>query len=179
MPVNRRFIAPIIASLSLCGGAAWAHEVTSKGVTVAHPWARATPEGANVGAAYMEVKTEAGVTDRLLSASTPVAGRVEIHTHIMDGDVMKMRKVDAVALVAGKSHVLKPMGDHVMLFDLKQPLKEGDLLKMTLVFEKAGPIEVEASVEPIGAKGPHGMDAQPTADGEKSGKEDHTGHGQH
>ena len=57
--------------------------------------------------------------------------------------------------------VLKPGGYHIMLMDLKQPLKEGDLLKLTLVFEKAGEIEVEATVEPIGAKGPHGFDSQP------------------
>jgi periplasmic copper chaperone A len=71
------------------------------------------------------------------------------------------------------------MGDHVMLFDLKQPLKEGDLLKMTLIFEKAGPIEVEASIEPIGAKGPHGTDSQPTSGDEKAGKGEHSGHDHH
>jgi periplasmic copper chaperone A len=92
------------ALLTLASAAALAHEVTSKGVTVAHPWARATPEGSTVGAAYMEVKTADGTTDKLLSATSPVAGRVEIHTHAMEGDVMKMRKVDAVELTAGKSH---------------------------------------------------------------------------
>lgn len=74
---------------------------------------------------------------------------------------MKMRRVDAIDLTAGSAHVLKPSGDHVMLMDLKEPLKEGDLLKITLIFEKAGEIEVDATVEPIGAKGPHGMDHQP------------------
>lgn len=138
-----------------------AHEATKAGVTVAHPWARATPGGATNGAAYLEIKAAAGVTDRLISASSPVAGRVELHTHIMDGNVMRMRRVENIALKPGSSVVLQPHGDHVMLMGLNAPLKEGDLLKLTLTFEKAGPIEVEATVESIGAKGPHGMDHQP------------------
>ena len=64
-----------------------------------------------------------------------------------------------ISLKPGASTVLKPGGYHLMLTDLKAPLKEGDLLKITLVFEKAGEIEVEATVEPIGATGPHGFDS--------------------
>ena len=138
-----------------------AHEYTTKGVTVAHPWARATPGGAKVGGAYLEMKAAAGVSDRLVGVRSPVAGNAELHNHIMERGVAKMRRVDAIALRAGKSVVLEPSGYHVMLMDLKQPLKEGDLVKMVLVFEKAGEIEVEATVEPIGAKGPHGFDHQP------------------
>lgn len=163
-----------------------AHEATKDGVTVAHPWARATPAGANVGAAYMEIKTAPGVADQLLSAASPAAGRVEIHTHIKDGDVMKMRRIDSVDLKAGASHVLAPGGDHIMLFDLKGPLNEGDLIKLTLTFAKAGPIEVEGTIEPVGAKGPHGMDHQPASgaadsstDGKSGGDESNHGHGEH
>ena len=149
-----------------------AHEATAAGVTVAHPWARATPGGVTNSAAYLEIKTEDGTIDRLISASSPVAGRVEIHTHIMDGDVMRMRRVEAVDLKGGQSLVLKPQGDHVMLLDLKSPLKEGELVKLTLTFEKAGPIEIEATVEPVGAMGPHGMDHQPGHEQEM----DHSAH---
>ena len=138
-----------------------AHEVTTEGVTVAHPWARATPGGVTNGVAYLEIREAEGTDDRLLSVSSPVAGRAELHTHIMDGDVMRMRRIDGVTLKPGGSVVLTPHGDHVMLMDLKQPLKEGDLVKLTLTFEKAGPVEVEATVEPIGATGPHGFDHQP------------------
>ena len=157
-------------------GQAVAHEVTSHGVTVAHPWARATPGGATVGVAFMEIKTDDKTSDRLVSASSPIAGRVEVHTHLMEDGVMKMRRVEALDLKPGESRVLKPSGEHVMLFDLKQPLKEGDLVKLTLVFEKAGAIEVEGSVEPVGATGPHGMDHQPGLEDEKSGSEDHSQH---
>ena len=162
---------------------AMAHEVTSKGVTVAHPWARATPGGATVGAAFMEIKTAAGVTDKLISAASPVAGRVEIHTHLMDGNVMKMRRVEALELKTGGSRILKPMGDHVMFFDLKQPLKEGDTVKIQLTFEKAGVIEVEGNIEPAGAMGPHGFDGQPGTTGEtgkaKSDQKSGHEHGHH
>lgn len=152
---------------------AGAHEFSAKGVSVAHPWARATPKGAKVGAAYLEIKTDAKTADRLIGAKSAVAGKVEIHTHIHEGDVMKMRRIDGIDVKAGASHVLKPSGDHVMLMDLKQPLKEGDLLKITLIFEKAGEIDIDATVEPIGAKGPHGMDHQPGHDGMDHSKMDH------
>ena len=140
---------------------ATAHESSNAGVTVAHPWVRATPGGSTVGAAYLEITTADGVADQLISASTPVAGRAEVHTHIMDGEVMRMRRVDGLELKPGTSVVFGPHGHHLMLLDLKQPLKEGDLVKLTLTFAKAGPIEIEATVEPIGAMGPHGMDHQP------------------
>ena len=74
-----------------------------------------------------------------------------------------MRHIDALAIKGGESVVLKPGGYHMMLMDLKRPLKEGDTLKFTLSFEKAGDIEVEATVEPAGARGPHGFDGQPVS----------------
>ena len=80
-----------------------------------------------------------------------------------------MRRIDGLPIKGGEFVVLKPGGYHIMLIDLKQPLKEGDLLKFTLTFEKAGDIEVEATVEPIGAKGPHGFDSQPVAHGQERG----------
>jgi copper(I)-binding protein len=151
----------LAALLCIAIGSAIAHEFSAKGVTVAHPWARATPGGAAVGGAYLEMKAARGQGDRLVSASSPVAGAVELHNHVMEGGIARMRRVDAIPVPGGKSVILKPGGYHLMLTDLKAPLKEGDLVKITLVFEKAGPIELEATVEPIGATGPHGFDAQP------------------
>jgi periplasmic copper chaperone A len=167
-----RAVAGLLAVVTVASGVA-AHEVANKGVMVAHPWLRATPGGSTIGAAFMEIRTEKGVTDRLISASSPVAGRVEVHTHTMEGDVMKMRKVDALDLKPGESHILKPMGEHMMLFDLKQPLKEGDLVKLQLTFEKAGMLAIEGTVEPVGANGPHGMDHQPSAS-DDMGEMDHS-----
>jgi copper(I)-binding protein len=166
-------IVCIAGLVGLLAGAASAHEFTASGVTVAHPWARATPGGVTVGGAFLEIRAAPGRGDRLVAARSPVAGSVEIHSHVMERGIAKMRRVDAVAVPGGKSVVLKPGGYHVMLMDLKQPLKEGDLLTLTLVFEKAGPIEVEATVEPIGATGPHGFAGQPPAQASKSGAHKH------
>jgi copper(I)-binding protein len=149
------------ALLLVAIGVATAHEYGNQGVTVAQPWARATPGGAKVGGAYLEIKTAAGRRDRLVGARSPAAGAVEIHSHVNEGGIARMRRVDAIALKPGASFVLQPGGHHLMLTDLKAPLKEGDLVKLTLVFEKAGEIEVEATVAPIGATGPRGLDRQP------------------
>lgn len=147
--------------LLLLVGSAIAHEYSSHGVTVVHPWARATPGGAKVGSAFFEMKAARGHNDRLIGARSPVAGSAELHNHIMEGGIARMRSVDGIAVRAGRSVVLKPGGYHVMLMGLMGPLKEGDLLKLTLVFENAGEIEVDATLEPVGATGPHGFDRQP------------------
>jgi copper(I)-binding protein len=163
----------VVALLLIAIGAATAHEFSSKGITVAHPWARATPGGVTVGGAYFEIKATAGKGDRLVGARSAIAGSVEIHTHSIEQGVAKMRRIDGLAVKGGESVVLKPGGYHMMLMDLKKPLKEGDLLKLTLTFEKAGDIEVEATVEPIGAKGPHGFDSQPVSADKNAGSHKH------
>ncbi|HEU4379889.1 MAG TPA: copper chaperone PCu(A)C [Hyphomicrobiaceae bacterium] len=151
------------AMLLIVVGAARAHEFSSKGVTVVHPWARATPGGVTVGGAYFEVRAAPGQGDRLIGGRSAIAGSLEVHSHSIENGIAKMRKIDGLPIKGGQSVVLKPGGYHVMLLDLKQPLKEGDLFKFTLTFEKAGDLEVEASVEPIGAKAPHGFDSHPTS----------------
>lgn len=150
---------------------AFAHGGESKGTEVSHPWVRATPGGSKITAAFMEIKSEAG--DKLVAVKSPAAGRAEVHTHVMDGDVMKMRRVDVLDIAKGGARVLKPGGDHIMLMDVKEPLKDGDLVKVTLTFEKAGDIEVEATVEAPGATGPHGLDKQPAAEDKSQGEHQH------
>lgn len=158
-----RGFAIAFTALVLTAGSALAHEYKAGTVTVSHPWARATPPNAKVGAAYFTAEASRLAGDRLMSAKSDVAGRAEIHNHINEGGVMKMRPVESVIVSAGNKVTFKPSGYHVMLMDLKQPLKEGDILPLTLVFEKAGEIKVEATIEAIGATGPHGMDADPKA----------------
>ena len=159
-------IAVFVGLLFLVGSAS-AHEYSRKGVTVVHPWARATPGGAKVGGAYFEMKADRGHSDRLIGARCAGAGVAELHRDTLENGIAKMRRVNVIALPGGSSVVLKPGGYHVMLMDLVAPLREGDVIKLKLVFEKAGEIEVEATIEPIGATGPHGFDRQPT------GPEDH------
>jgi periplasmic copper chaperone A len=148
----------LLALIALSPAAVNAHEYEGKAVTVAHPWARATPGGSTIGAAYVQLS---GVTaakgDKLVGASSPVAGRIEIHTHLMEDGAMKMRKVDSVGVASGETRKLAPGGDHLMMFELKAPLKEGDVFPLTLKFETSGDITVDAVIEPVGAMGPHGM----------------------
>ncbi len=139
------------------------------GITVTAPWARATPGGAQVAGAFLQIQAAAGVEDKLIGARTPAAGTVEIHDHIDDGGVMKMRRVDGIAIKGAQSVVLKPGGLHVMLFDLKAPLKEGDKVAFTLVFEKAGELQIDVPVAKIGASGPDGAPASGSHQGHGTG----------
>lgn len=163
----------VAATVALLATPVLAHDYTAGTVTVSHPWARATPKGAKVGAAYFHVAASKAGGDRLIAAKADVSDRVELHTHVHEGNVMKMRQVEAVAVPAGGDVTFEPSGYHLMLMDLKAPLKEGDLLAITLVFEKAGEIKLEATVEPIGAKGPHGFDSNPAAQGKPKHSKGH------
>lgn len=147
------------------------------GIVIANPWARATPGGATVGAAYLEIKAAEGAADRLTGAESPAAGRVEIHTHVSEDGVMKMRKVETLDITAGATRALAPMGDHLMLMDLKGPLKEGDRVVLTLVFEKAGRVYVDAPVLSIGAMGPNGKAGSAAGSGSGSGSGSGAGSG--
>jgi len=122
-------------------------------VSVEKPWSRATPPGAKVGAGFMQLRN-AGAADRVVGASTPVAGRVEMHVTLREGDVMKMREVKSFEVPAGGSFELKPGGAHLMLMDLKRPLKKGEKVPLTLKLEKGGELKAELTVEELGARQP-------------------------
>lgn len=114
------------------------------------PWARPTAPGAKVGGAFLTIVGGAQA-DRVVGASSPAAAVVELHTHIMEGGVARMRQVPAIEVPAGGKVELKPGGLHIMLINLKAPLKAGDILPLTLRFERAGEISVAA---PITAQAP-------------------------
>ena len=120
-------------------------------ITVDQPWARATPPGAKIGAGYMVIRNGGRSMDRLVGASTTVAQRVELHMTEADRDVARMRPVKAYEIVAGRRIELKPGGAHLMLVNLSRPLREGDKVPVTLKFEKAGEVQVEMDVRPLGA----------------------------
>ncbi len=102
--------------------------------------------GGQNSAAYMTLVNSGDTADRVLSATTDVAQVVELHTVEMEDNVMKMRPVEQIDIPANGQVELRPGGLHVMLIDLKQSLKEGDLVNLTLILEKAGAIEVQAPV---------------------------------
>jgi hypothetical protein len=120
-------------------------------VTVKDPWVRATVSAQKATGAFMQITSAQDA--RLVEARSPVAGVVEVHEMVMEKDVMKMRAVKGLDLPAGKTVELKPGGYHVMLMDLKQQMKEGDTVPVTLVVEgkdkKRSTIEVKAPVKPL------------------------------
>jgi hypothetical protein len=122
-------------------------------VRIEEPWARATAPGAKVGAGYLKITS--GSADRLLGASSPAAQRVELHITVKEGEVLRMREVKAYDIPAKGGLELKPGGAHLMLVDLKAPLKEGGKVPVTLRFEKAGEVKVELQVRALGATGGH------------------------
>lgn len=141
----------ILAAALVSGGAAGAQT----GIEVREAWARATPPGAEVGAAYLEIRNAGAKPDRLLSASSAAAKRVEVHVTQRDGDVMKMREVKALEVPARQSVKLEPGGTHLMLLNLAQPLKQGERFRLRLRFERAGEVEAEVEVRALGARGHH------------------------
>lgn len=151
-------IAAIFLFAVLGAALAWAQ---SSGISVQQPWARATPGGAQTGAAYMTIVNGAAADDRLVAASTPVAGSAQIHEMSMENGVMKMRQIPGLDVKAGATVSLAPDGYHVMLIGLKQPLKEGDSFPLTLTFAKSGKQVVQVKVAKIGAMQPGAAGAEP------------------
>jgi copper(I)-binding protein len=121
----------------------------SNQLEVSNAWSRATPAKAENGAAYVTILSP--TPDRLLSASSPVAKKAELHTMEMAGMVMKMRPTAGHDIPAGQPVALKPGGEHIMLIGLQQPLREGQSFTLTLNFEKAGARTVSVAVEKAGA----------------------------
>jgi copper(I)-binding protein len=119
-------------------------------VQIEQPWARATAPGAKVAGGYMVMRNAGAAGDRLLSASSPAAARVELHVHVNDKGVMKMREVPAYEVPARGAFELKPGGAHLMFMELRKPFKEGDTVPVTLRFEKAGEVAAEFRVGALG-----------------------------
>lgn len=134
-------------------------------VTVAAPWSRATPGGAKVAGGYLKITNNGSAPERLVSATASAAGRVEIHEMSMVSGVMRMRPLnDGLTIKPGETVELKPGGLHVMFMDIKQQFKQGDAIKATLQFEKAGKLDVVFNVGAVAASG---------------GGDDHSGHKHH
>jgi hypothetical protein len=145
------------AAALLMTQAALAHGTKAGDIAIDHPYSTPTPPGARTGALYFRRLTNTGASaDRLRSATTPVARVVEFHEMRMDGDIMRMRAIPALELPAKVELTVRHGGTlHLMLVDLKQPLKEGDRFPVTLEFERAGKQEVMAWVQqPRGTAAP-------------------------
>ena len=139
---------PLTAALLLAASLS----VSAQQLTVTEPWVRATVPQQKATGAFMRLTPSANA--RLVEAKSPVAGVVEIHEMTLEKDIMKMRQIPGLDLAADRTMELKPGGYHVMLMDLKQPLKGGEQVPITLVFEddakKRFTQDIKASVTVLG-----------------------------
>ena len=134
-----------------------AEEVKAGDLVITQAWSRATPGGAKVGGGYLTIENKGAAPDRLIGGASDAAGKVEVHEMTMKNGVMTMRPVEkGLTIDPGKTVKLAPGGLHLMLMDLKGPLKQGEKLPITLEFEKAGKVQVSLDVEAAGASGPAG-----------------------
>ena len=144
------------ALLALLAGSAQAQEVKAGDLVITQPWSRATPGGAKIGGGFLTIENKGAAPDRLIGVAGDVAGKIEIHEMAMNNGVMTMRPLDkGLAIEPGKTVKLAPGGYHLMLMDLKTPLKQGDKVPLTLQFEKAGKVALSLDVEGVGAQAPH------------------------
>lgn len=160
--------AALLAALATSLPATAQHNHDSHGefavgdLKIAQIWARETAPTAKSGGSFMIIMNHGSTDDRLIGATGDIAERIELHTHLMDDGVMRMRPVEAIELPAGGEAKLQPGGDHVMFIGLTEPLVEGSEIPVTLIFEEAGEIEVMVKVEDIA----HGGDGHHDGHGE-------------
>jgi copper(I)-binding protein len=140
-----------LLAVAAVSGAALAHDYQLKALHVSDPFTRATPPGARVAVAFMSIENKGTEPERLIGATSSAAGLVQIHEMAMDGGVMKMHAVTGLEIKPGATVELRPGGYHIMLVDLKQPLKQGEHFPLTLTFERAGSLEIAVAVGAMGA----------------------------
>jgi hypothetical protein len=152
--ISRSFaLAALLAALFAVP--ARAEEVKAGDLVISQAWSRATPKGAKIAGGYLTIENKGSTPDRLVRGSGDIAGKVEVHEMAMNNGVMTMRPLDkGLVIEPGKTVKLAPGGYHLMMFDLKGPLKQGDKVPVTLEFEKAGKVTVSLDVQGVGAPAP-------------------------
>jgi len=143
--------------LALFAVPAAADEVKAGDLVITQAWSRATPGGAKIAGGYLTIENKGAAPDRLMGGTGDVAAKIEVHEMATKDGVMTMRPLDkGLAIEPGKTVKLAPGGYHLMLMDLKGPLKQGDKVPLTLEFEKAGKVNLSLDVQGVGAQGPGG-----------------------
>ena len=145
----------VLALLFASAPSVFAHEFKVGDLEIEHPWSRATPAGAKVAGGYFIITNTGSTPDRLLSISSDISGKAEVHQMAVKDGVMTMRPVSGgLEIPAGGKVALAPGGYHVMFIDLKQPPKQGKMFSATLTFEKAGTVTVEFAVQAMDSAAP-------------------------
>ena len=152
-----RSLIPAAAGLALgalaAAAPAAAAGVSAGDITVSNAWARATAGPAKAGAAFMHLKNKGDTPDKVVSADADVSKVVELHTHVMQDGMMKMREVPSIPVPADGATMLEPGGYHIMFIGLTEPLQKGASFPLTLTFEKAGTVTVTVDVKAAGSMG--------------------------
>jgi periplasmic copper chaperone A len=148
-------LASVLFVALLCAAPARAQEVKAGDLVITQAWTRATPNGAKIGGGFLTIENKGSTPDRLIGGSTDAASKIEVHEMAMKDGVMTMRLLDnGLTIDPGKTVKLAPGGYHLMMFDLKDQLKQGDTVPVTLKFEKAGEVKVSLAVQGVGAQAP-------------------------
>lgn len=156
MMMTRRLA--LAASLVVLGTTVHALDYKLGAIEIRQPWSRATPPTAPSAGGFLTITNTGTTPDRLIAAKSPAAGKVEIHEMKMEGDIMRMRELDkGLAIPPGATVELKPGGFHIMFMGLKEPFAKDTKVRVTLVFEKAGSVDVELIVQAMGASPPGHM----------------------
>ncbi|WP_292436964.1 copper chaperone PCu(A)C [Mesorhizobium sp.] len=152
--ISKAGAAFVLVFLLACVPGAFAHEFKVGELEIGHPWSRATPPGAKVAGGYFTVTNKGNSPDRLLSISSDISDKAELHEMGIKDGVMTMRPVTGgLEIPAGGKVALKPGGYHLMFIGLKRQPKQGEKFPATLTFEKAGSVTVEFAVEGMGEMG--------------------------
>ena len=143
----------LLLATALMTAAASAQEYSAGAIKVSKVWTREVPGGAKVAAGFMTITNAGKEPDTLIGGSVPFAGKLEVHEMTMEGGMMRMRRLEpGLTIKPGETVVLRPGSLHLMFFELRKGPKRGVPVKGSLIFEKAGRVEVEYEVESIGAR---------------------------
>ena len=161
----RLLTGTLLVSCLMMPAASQAEDARPSPITIESPWLRATPNGASVVGGYATLINKGPAPDRLIGASIPVAATSEVHSMSMKDGVMHMERLaNGLPIPAGATVVLAPGGNHLMFFKPSAPIKVGQSIKGTIVFEKAGTVPVTFAVGAMNAKSspaPHAMSDMP------------------
>lgn len=151
----RLFTLAAAALATVSATVADAKDYTVGAIKISTPWTRVTPPASTVAGGFMTITNTGTTPDTLVGGTAAISARLEVHEMALDGGIMKMRELKpGLVIKPGETVVLKPGSFHVMFMDLKEPIASGKTFKGSLVFEKAGTIEIEYKIEPFGTREP-------------------------
>ncbi len=171
-----KFLPAAAAALALCFAAPVLAQEHPEGLHIHDVYARSNGAVGGSGAVFFMIHNNTETDDRLIGVATDVAQKAELHTHVESADgVMQMTQIEGgIALPSGEMHELARGGDHVMLMGLTRALKDGDTFALTLTFEKAGDVQIEATVDNARKPGEGGMMMDHDSMGDGHGGHDHS-----